>query len=118
MRILVLLLVFAIGFSGFSAAAHTFDSSKCGQISSVEEADDTQDACAQHAKNDFKDKQTSKDVKHSCISCGHCCMSHATITQGSINVAVPVLKTAFVNINAEPDDDFISGLKRPPRILA
>ncbi len=118
MRILVLLLVFAIGFSGFSAAAHAVDLQKCGQTLSVEEVDDTQDACAQHVKNDFKEKQASKDVEHSCINCGHCCMSHATIMQGGISILVPILKTTFVNIISEPDDDFISGLKRPPRILA
>ncbi|MGE0252119.1 MAG: hypothetical protein AB7G80_05330 [Dongiaceae bacterium] len=118
MRILILLLIFAIGFSGFSAAAHAFDSPKCGQSLSAEKTDGAQNDCASHLKNDSKEDQTSKDAKHSCISCGHCCTAHATITQFSVNVEVPVRKTAFTNINSDPDDDFISGLKRPPRILS
>jgi hypothetical protein len=110
------MLIFAIGFSGFSAAAHAFDSSKCGQIS-VEKMDDAQNDCAKHLKNASKDDQKSKDSKHSCTNCGHCCMSHAALTQFGVHAVVPIHKTIFPHLNAEPDDDFISGLKRPPRIL-
>lgn len=44
-------------------------------------------------------------------------MSHAALTQFGVRVAVPIHKTVFPHLNTEPDDDFISGLKRPPRIL-
>lgn len=117
MRILILMLVFAIGFSGFSAAAHAFDSSKCGQIFSVEKTDGVQNDCASHSKSDSQNDPTSKDAKHSCLTCGHCCTSHAALPLFSISIAVQVQKNAFANLNSEPDDDFISGLKRPPRIL-
>lgn len=44
-------------------------------------------------------------------------MSHAALTQFGVHAVVPIHKTIFPHLNAEPDDDFISGLKRPPRIL-
>ncbi|HBR68083.1 MAG TPA: hypothetical protein DEA55_01770 [Rhodospirillaceae bacterium] len=117
MRVLILMLVFAIGFSGFAAAAHTFDSSQCGQTFFVEKMDDTQIDCAKHLDSGAKGGQKSKDVSHSCANCGHCCMSHAALSQFGINIVVPIHKTAFPNIDVEPEDDFISGLKRPPRIF-
>jgi hypothetical protein len=117
MRILILVVIFAIGFSGFSAAAHAFDSSKCGQSFSIEKVEKAQSDCLKHIKNGSKDDQNSKESKHSCLNCSHCCTSHAAISQFGVHFLLPIYKTAFSNINSEPDDNFISGLKRPPRIL-
>lgn len=117
MRMLIFMLVLAIGFSGFSAAAHAFDSAGCGKTFSIEKADETQNNCVNHFKTDSKNDKNPNNSDHTCVSCGHCCMSHAAITQYGIHIVIPTHKMAFSHVNDQSDDDFISGLKRPPRIL-
>lgn len=111
------MLILSIGFSGFSATAHAFDSAGCEKSFSIENVDETQNNCINHFKTDTKNDNKPNNSDHSCANCGHCCMSHATLTQYGVHIAVPVNKTTFSNINTEPDDDFISVLKRPPRTL-
>ena len=62
-------------------------------------------------------EKSSKDGKHLCLDCGHCCVSHAAIIQHSLNFDTPIIKTAFSFIHINVDDNVISGLKRPPKAL-
>lgn len=117
MRIFLTLLVFAIGFSGFSTVAHAFDSQSCTQIMSAENVLSSNMDCAGHANDDKKQEKSSKDGKHLCLDCGHCCVSHAAIIQHSLNFDTPIIKTAFSFIHINVDDNVISGLKRPPKAL-
>jgi hypothetical protein len=117
MRIFLTLLVFAIGFSGFSTVAHAFDSQSCTQIMSAENVLSSNMDCAGHANDDKKQEKSSKDGKHLCLDCGHCCVSHAAIIQHSLSFDTPIIKTAFSFIHINVDDNVISGLKRPPKAL-
>lgn len=117
MRVLILLLLLSMGFSSFSTAAHAFDSPDCGSIVS-EEINSSKMQCPDHAGKSDKQDDTSQDGKHVCMSCGHCCVSHASFPQLNIHIALPpVAKTFFVFTDANVDDDFVSGLKRPPKSL-
>lgn len=117
MRVFLMLLIFAIGFSGFSTVAHAFDSQSCVQMMSAENVQSNDIECAGHASKTEKQQNSSKDGKHLCLNCGHCCMSHAVTPQDYINFSAPVFKTVFSFMHMNVDDDVVSGLKRPPRTL-
>lgn len=121
MRVFLIMLIFAIGFSGFSAVAHAFDSQTCDQMMSVENAPldkmaDKMD-CAEHVKKTDSQEKSSKEGKHLCLSCGHCCVSHVAITQHNIQFNAHIIKTAYPHTDISLDDNVISGLKRPPKSL-
>lgn len=117
MRVFLMLIIFAIGFSGFSTVAHAFDSQSCAQIMSAENVQSNDMDCAGHANSGEKQEKSSKDGKHLCLNCGHCCVSHAALTQPSFNFNPPVIKTAFSFMHMNVDDNVVSGLKRPPKHL-
>lgn len=118
MRVLILLLIFCIGFSGFSTVAHAVESSHCGSSSLAEMSDSTSAAVDDCAEMPQKDKSgESKKQSHVCLNCGHCCVSHLALADLDITVDVPVIKSTFTIVDSDVDNDFISTLKRPPKSL-
>lgn len=120
MRVLLILLIFAIGFSGFSAAAHAFDSKKCHEAMSVETQDkaSTHD-CPEHAaakQGQSADKDSKKD-KDLCLSCDHCCVSHAGFPQFGYVPYTPDRSDTYEVADTAMVDSAVSGLKRPPKHL-
>lgn len=122
MRVLILLMILSLGFSGFSTAAHAVESSHCGSAASFEAHDSSAtmlDDCADNGKETAqKDKcSESNEQKHACVSCGHCCVSHFALTAFGVSVDLPAIKSTFTIVDSDVDNDFISTLKRPPKSL-
>lgn len=113
MRILILTLILAIGFSGYSAAAHAFAMESCGSAA-IEKTD-----CADHHDNQISDHgsdqhQSDKGV---CLDCHHCCSSHAA---GLPDYSVDYPPQARLHHPAPADvysDHFAFSLLRPPKSL-
>ena len=120
MRVLLVLLIFAIGFSGFSAAAHAFDSKKCHEAISVETQDKaSMHDCPEHAaaqQDQSVDKDGKKD-KHLCLSCDHCCVSHTGFPQFGYTPYAPDRSDTYEVVDTAMVDNTVSGLKRPPKHL-
>ena len=76
-----MLLIFAIGFSGYSAAAHSFGPDSCDPAMMTKVVDDGMDMsdCPGHQadQDQQKDSDQSKSSKAKCMDCTHCCTSHA-----------------------------------------
>lgn len=114
MRFIVLLLIFAIGFSGFSAAAHAFDSAECNPVVSF-----AKDASSPAGGDDLADagKETSKDSGHLCFACSHCCMTHVVLPHAPFKMTAIVTDVSFPMVDAHLPDSLLSGFKRPPKSL-
>lgn len=112
MRILLLLIIFALGFGGYSAAAHAFGNAEC-QSSVMDKASD----CLGHkAIADASQDQNDSAGDH-CIDCGHCCPSHAIhdhYYSGSLSVLSMTVKPLLADTY---QDSFLLSLLRPPRNL-
>lgn len=126
MRVFLMLLIFAIGFSGYSAAAHAFGHESCDPAMMMQMTDDAahegmdMSDCPGHQadqdqqKDASADKSTSKDK---CMDCTNCCTSHAvSLSDYSVGFSPPssVLNPSPLNLSA---GDFIYSLKRPPKSL-
>ena len=116
MRVLVILLIFAIGFSGFSAAAHAFDSQKCAQGVSLEKNMSSMDDCHDGAANK-DDNSGTKDGKHLCLTCGHCCVSHVAMPAMGLMMSDTVVSLSYTAVDTSLDGDILSGFERPPKSL-
>lgn len=119
MRILLVLLIFAIGFSGFSAAAHAFDSQNCHASSSdgEKEAGALSD-CPEHAATQSQTADSSNQGdSHVCLNCDHCCVSYLGFPQFSGTLDIPDRSETFEPVDAAMADSAVSKLKRPPKYL-
>jgi hypothetical protein len=119
MRVLLVLLIFAIGFSGFSAAAHAFDSQNCHQVTSAEKKETgAMPDCSEHAATQSQTADSSSpDDTHVCPSCDDCCVSHLGFLEFSGTLDTPDRSAAFEIVDATMADSAVSGLKRPPKYL-
>jgi hypothetical protein len=125
MRVFLMLLIFAIGFSGYSAAAHAFGPDSCDPAMKAEMTNAGMDHgldmsdCPGHQAD--QDKQTdadqSKSSKEKCMDCTHCCTSHAVnLSDYSVNFLQPtaVLHPSLVHGYV---DGLLTSLLRPPKSL-
>lgn len=119
MRVLIVLLIFAINCSGFSTAAHAVaevlcDSNGQGQVESIIK-------CADHQFTSAVEKSTQSDTssKTQCLDCIHCCAGHVlSMTLSplpfeavSLNVSYPVLSDRITG-------NYHFSLLRPPKLAA
>ena len=121
MRVFFMLLIFAIGFSGYSAAAHAFMQGDCDPISMskmTEKGMDMSD-CPGHKsdKEAKKDIAPSKTSKAKCLDCTHCCMSHATFHQNYTISFPPIASILSPSVEDGEARDNLFSLLRPPRTL-
>lgn len=115
MRAIFTLLILAVCFSGYSAAAHAFADEGCStkieSAAGVDKAD-----CTHHAK---KSENSDKTQKSACMECLHCCAGHvvASFSDQHIKIAMPENILASLPLQALKSQDF-SSLLRPPQNLA
>lgn len=128
MRIFLILLIFAIGFSGYSAAAHAFSHLSCDPDIMIQ----IEDASAGHANMDMSDcpehqadQNHKKDAgiekvasKDKCIDCTKCCASQVMSLHDFKGFFLPqsiILEPTSVGLLRV--GDFLYSLKRPPKSL-
>ncbi len=123
MRVFLMLLIFAIGFSGYSAAAHAFGPDSCDPAMKAETTNTDMDHgmdmadCPGHQAEQNKqiDADHSKSAKTKCMDCTHCCTSHA-INLPNYSVNFPPLAAV---LSPQPMhgyvDEFFFSLLRPPK---
>lgn len=121
MKVLTLLLVFLIGFSGYSAAAHAFGADSCNPVALEKMADmgmDMADCPGHQADQDQqKDSDQGKSSKAKCMDCTHCCASHAiSLPNYSMNFQ-PTSAVLNLPPTAGIDGDYLMSLLRPPKSL-
>jgi len=117
-RVLVILLVLSVVFSGFQTTVHAIGLSDCDSITLSGAKNSTpvaESGCAKMLQDDENSK--SEDQRHSTLGCGHCCVSYFPITDHHTAFNIPVVKFALTVTDSDVDDDFISTLKRPPKSL-
>lgn len=128
MRILLMLLIFAVGFSGYSAAAHAFGHETCDPAVMAQMADDNDvehqamdmSDCPGHQvdQGHQKDADTDKTAnKGKCMDCTHCCTSHAMSLPDYRVIALPQTSVSDLNSVDLLVGDFLYSLKRPPKSL-
>lgn len=118
MRIFLMILIFAIGFSGFPVAAYAIDDAHC--LSADAKAVDF--SPAHDLSKDSQDKAQSKqsqdkngDAKHACFSCGHSCTAYGAVFLPPVMAAAPMAKESFAVTHDDVKDSLPSFLKRPPK---
>jgi len=131
MRITLILLIFAIGFSGYSAAAHAVGHQFCDQAMMVQIEDDNTEEyatsvdmsdCPEHNKfyqGQQKDADTENvTTKEKCIDCTKCCASQVMNLNDYRSIFFPqssVLEPT--NVDLLHTGDFLFSLKRPPKFI-
>lgn len=115
MKFLLILIIFALAFSGYSSASHAMGTQDCTSVSSTE-AEECRHADAASDKDHASKHEKSKAGK--CMDCTHCCASSPVIIQNS-HYSFDLLHAVFV---LEPSrttrQDRLFSLLRPPRIQA
>lgn len=121
MRVFLMLIIFALVFSGYSAAVHAFGKESCNPVAVSDVAEDSMDMsdCPGHqTKPEYQqDSQTAKTTKGNCMDCTHCCASHAI---NLLNHAADFPSRAAV-LNPPPVNrfagEYLFSLLRPPKSL-
>lgn len=119
MRVFFMLLIFAIGFSGYSAAAHAFGPDSCSPAMKVGMADQGVDMadCASHQDNQVSPDQ-DKDSDKICLDCTHCCASHSmSLSNYDFGLPEPEASRLSPSLEESHNSDFIASMLRPPRSL-
>lgn len=118
MRIFLMILIFAIGFSGFPVAAYAIDDAHC--LSADAKAVDF--SPAQDLAKDTQDSAQNKHTQdknggaqHVCFSCGHSCTAYGAVFLPSVMVVAPMIKEPFTVTHDDVKDSLPSYLKRPPK---
>lgn len=121
-----MMLIFAIGFSGYAAAAHSVAGESCNpaamEMSSDHAAKAGMPDCPGHADDavqaDSSDTaDSSKSTKSICLDCHHCCTAHATaVTSYSLNVPADDASLVMPPSDAHKVGRLFS-LLRPPKSL-
>ena len=113
MRFILMLIAFAVAFSGYASVAHAFGDDLCNPAS-VQLSDDGADITGHTA---HKTAQKDKSCSDQCPECTHCCASHAIGLPGH-SVHTPPLLAVFESVAIlEPVGRVYFSLLRPPKPL-
>lgn len=121
MRVLIIIIMFAIGFSGYSAAAHAFDMEACGSMAMTQADNMGMDMsdCPGHQDDSTSAPDSDNDShgKTVCLDCHHCCASHA-VSLPAYEVVHPQQAKLHNPVSDAGYYDFFSfSLLRPPKTL-
>lgn len=123
MRFLVFALILSIFVSGYSAAAHVFGPDSCNSAAQEKIVDQSVDKakCPSHQADQGQQKDTEQNKKaaaETCLSCTHCCASHAIglYDYSAFDFQQPdtILHPPLVDVVT---GDFLFSLLRPPKSL-
>lgn len=123
MRLFFMVLIFAIGFSGYSAAAHAYGSDSCNPNVKIETSSmDRQITpdCSDHENNNQqKDSNQNhsmdKSASHSCCA-SHCCVIKAMDGADYKISYHPMKERPIIVFKGVSSSDFLFGIFRPPRL--
>lgn len=117
MRTFLVILMLAIGFSGFSAAAHAFGKDPCDKMSinNVVIIDHTE--CADHQADQDQKDGADKTAKGQCLDCTHHCASHAYGISDYAIKAPPAQENDYTVMVDRLTGDYFASLLRPPKTL-
>lgn len=114
-----MLLIFAIGFSGYSAAAHAFMQGDCAPTSmskAMDQGMDMSDCPGHKGGTDTKeDAESGKTSKAKCLDCTHCCITHVTLHQNYTITFPPVANIHSPSLERGEARDSLFSQLRPPR---
>ena len=121
MRVFVMMLIFAIGFAGYSAAAHASAQDSCNpaMAKDIKSFD-----CADHQAGHDQKKDASPDNdasgKGKCPDCNHCCAFHAAglFSHDAMSIIPPGAAIPGWKPVTGLAGDYLSSLLRPPKSLA
>lgn len=116
MRIFLAILVFAISFSGYSAAAHAFSDELCASEAQAEMTLNA-DCADHHGGADSQQDTENSDTKSVCVDCLHCCASHGASLQPVSIRFNPVPMTLSAALTPTLTGDYLFSLLRPPKNL-
>lgn len=118
MRIFLILVIFAIGFSGYSNASHAMNREACASLMQSETVKNNQiPDCGHHGS--VKKDASKKAGKSACLDCVHCCTSHVTgLPDLSVSVKALPAEAALVSSRLPLlKSERLFSLLRPPRNL-
>ena len=114
MKIIIALMVFALAFSGYSAASHAMGPKSCSSSKEIQK-----DACPPHVQNSPDHAQKhDKSGKGFCLDCAHCCATSIVMPITAAWQPTPLsskLNSVLMQFQAE---NRLFSLLRPPRTLA
>lgn len=118
MRVLLMIVMFAIGFSGYSAAAHAARTGSCDPAATSKAGGGGASAGLASHGDHAKEQETGKSAAGGdCVDCGHCCASHAFgLAAHAVNFHRQETALAAPPVEKRTGD-YLSSLLRPPKSL-
>ncbi len=119
MRVLIVLMILAINFSGFSTAAHAFTDVFCDSVSGQQVEAGAE--CPDHQLTSASEKGTAGDLagKAQCLDCIHCCGGHVyNMPLASLPVQAVVTPVTYPVLTDNIAGDYAFSLLRPPKFAA
>ena len=118
MRLFIIMLVLAIGFSGFLSTAHAFEIGGCNASEIGEQCLDDK-SMADHKDSNKNQKQSdAKEIQHFCLNCGHCGAAHATVISNQLVFISRKMASVFNGYNKiDLANQFVFSIKRPPKFI-
>lgn len=119
MRLFTIILVLALGFSGFLSTAHAFEVGGCDSSEIGQQCLDDKSIMADQEDSNKNQKQSdSKEAPHVCLNCGHCSTAHATAIYNQsafINFKIASVFNGYNKVDLA--NQFIFSIKRPPKFI-
>lgn len=115
MRIFLVLIIFALAFSGYSAASHAMGKEDCSSITQSQTGD------CDHADAAFDKDHSQKHEKNNgkCMDCTNCCASSAAVILHTKTMTFSITSAVFVLERSQTlPQGRIFSLLRPPKTLA
>lgn len=104
-------MIFAIGFGGYAAAAHSNDMGPCSPVQQSDKA------CDHHNKDEAQ-KDSADTDKSICLECMHCCAGHINFYSPQAFIKIPLKSSVLTALPTETSlSSFVFSLLRPPKSI-